>query len=198
MTAEARRHVILEAAREAFSETGDVNATTVKMIAAHAKISEGVIYHHFESKDELFFAAIVEPLERAIRSVVENVTDYDPSEFTPEDLQAMTTRFWASMIRSIEKIVPLFGLVLFGEPERARRFYRGTFSKAIDELAGTWQKIYDDFGVEYSGREVAMSTVGIALAFALDARYGRKRTDLEETALTLASFTHDGFWPPVE
>lgn len=189
--------MIVQAARTAFSKTGDVNGTTVKMIASHAKISEGVIYHHFESKDDLFFAAIVEPLQQSIHSVVDSVHDYDPSEHTPEELEEMTARFWESMIRSLGKILPLFGLVLFGEPDRARRFYRGTFSDAIDELASTWQRIYDDYGVPYPARDVAIATVGIALAFALDSRYSKDKVDLDATAASLAAVTQRGFWPPV-
>jgi Bacterial regulatory proteins, tetR family len=55
LTAEARKNSILAAARRAFTETGDMNGTTIKVIAEHSGISEGVIYRHFESKDQLFF-----------------------------------------------------------------------------------------------------------------------------------------------
>lgn len=61
LTAEARKNSILDAARRAFIETGDMNGTTIKVIAEHSGISEGVIYRHFESKDQLFFEAVVEP-----------------------------------------------------------------------------------------------------------------------------------------
>ena len=37
-------------ARRAFTETGDMNGTTIKLIAERSGISEGVIYRHFESK----------------------------------------------------------------------------------------------------------------------------------------------------
>src|ERR1700691_3061984 len=47
MRADARKRSILKAARKAFSETGDLNGTTIKIIAQHAEISEGVIYRHF-------------------------------------------------------------------------------------------------------------------------------------------------------
>ena len=50
LTAEARKTSILAAARRAFSETGDMNGTTIKVIAERSGISEGVIYRHFESK----------------------------------------------------------------------------------------------------------------------------------------------------
>ena len=66
LTAAARKSSILEAARRAFTETGDMNGTTIKVIAEHSGISEGVIYRHFESKDQLFFEAVVEPLQRAL------------------------------------------------------------------------------------------------------------------------------------
>src|SRR5579872_2243235 len=70
LTAEARKSSILKAARRAFSETGDVNGTTIKVIAEHGGISEGVIYRHFESKDQLFYEAVVEPLREAIDRLV--------------------------------------------------------------------------------------------------------------------------------
>jgi Bacterial regulatory proteins, tetR family len=49
LTAEARKSSILAAARRAFTETGDMTGTTIKVIAEHSGISEGVIYRHFES-----------------------------------------------------------------------------------------------------------------------------------------------------
>ncbi|HEY6789500.1 MAG TPA: helix-turn-helix domain-containing protein, partial [Trebonia sp.] len=70
LTAEARKSSILAAARRAFSETGDMNGTTIKVIAARSGISEGVIYRHFESKDQLFFEAVVEPLQKAVDDLV--------------------------------------------------------------------------------------------------------------------------------
>src|SRR6266700_6350249 len=70
LTAEARKTSILAAARRAFTETGDMNGTTIKVIAEHSGISEGVIYRHFESKDQLFFEAVVEPLKQAVDDLV--------------------------------------------------------------------------------------------------------------------------------
>src|SRR5580658_10722071 len=85
LTAEARRSSILKAARKAFSEAGDVNGTTIKVIAEHGGISEGVIYRHFESKDQLFFEAVVEPLRQAVDELVAAAEVVDRDEpLTPE------------------------------------------------------------------------------------------------------------------
>ena len=66
LTAEARKTSILQAARRAFTETGDMNGTTIRHIAERGGISEAVIYRHFESKDQLFIEAVVEPLTDAV------------------------------------------------------------------------------------------------------------------------------------
>jgi AcrR family transcriptional regulator len=70
LTAQARKSSILAAARRAFTETGDMNGTTIKLIAERSGISEGVIYRHFGSKDQLFFEAVVEPLKKAVDDLV--------------------------------------------------------------------------------------------------------------------------------
>jgi AcrR family transcriptional regulator len=189
-----RRHLILVGARKAFSKTGDLNGTTIKAIAQEAKISEGVIYQHFASKEELFFAAIVEPLRGAVRSVVDEVGDFNPVRAQQEDIPELTRRFWTTMIKTMEQVLPLMGLVLFGETARARAFYRGPFTDAVNELANTWQHIYDRYGIDYDAREVALASIGIAIAFSLDSRY-RRGGDLGASIEALATITQGGFWP---
>src|SRR5262245_20916042 len=85
LTAAARRSSILAAARKAFTETGDMNGTTIRHIAERGGISEGVIYRHFESKDQLFIEAVVEPLQQAVDELVAatEVVDRD-QPLTPE------------------------------------------------------------------------------------------------------------------
>src|SRR5690349_10662265 len=85
LTAEARKKSILAAARKAFTETGDMNGTTIRVIAERGGISEGVIYRHFESKDQLFFEAVVEPLNEAVDKLVAAAETVDRDEpLTPE------------------------------------------------------------------------------------------------------------------
>lgn len=186
---EERRHLILVAAREAFSKTGDLSATTVKAIASQAKISEGVIYRYFESKDELFYEAIVEPLRDTTRRMSEAVTGADL-----EDIKARTVDLWNSLIGSLGEMLPMLGLVLFGENSDSGDFYHSTLSPAIDEMAGPWESACAARGIDYPNRLVALSCVGIALAFALDARYHRSG-DPDGDLHALASATLPGFWP---
>src|SRR6266567_3927899 len=85
LTAEARKSSILKAARRAFTETGDMNGTTIRVIAEKGGISEGVIYRHFESKDQLFFEAVVEPLREAVDQLIAATEIIDRDEpLTPE------------------------------------------------------------------------------------------------------------------
>src|SRR3974390_3333030 len=140
MTAEARRSSILKAARRACSETGDVNGTTIKVIAEHGGISEGVIYGHLESKDQLFFEAVVEPLQKAIDDLVAATELFDrDTPLTPERQISGLSGLYKQLVATLEEVLPLLGLVLFGDPEVAERFYREDFSVAMDRLAEAWR-----------------------------------------------------------
>jgi len=194
LKAPERRHLILVAARKAFSKAGDLNGTTIKAIAQQAKISEGVIYQHFESKDELFFEAIVEPLSNAVQTVLDEVGDFSPVRNQNEDIAELTRRFWTTMIKTMEQVLPLMGLVLFGETARARSFYREPFTDAVNELADTWQRIYNENGIDYNAREVALASIGIAIAFSLEGRYQRGG-DLAASVDALSALSQGGFWP---
>lgn len=52
-----RRNQLLDVARKLFAEKGLEN-TTIKDIADEAGVAQGLLYHYFRSKDELFWAII--------------------------------------------------------------------------------------------------------------------------------------------
>jgi AcrR family transcriptional regulator len=199
LTAEARRSSILKAARRAFSETGDMNGTTIKAIAERGGISEGVIYRHFESKDQLFFEAVVEPLTEAVDKLVaaSEAVDRD-TPLTPERQVQTLKGLYRQLSSSLEEVLPLLGLVLFGDPQVARRFYRQNFSVAMDRLADAWRAVEDRYGFDFASSDVsARAVMGIALMLALESHHS-SRFDSERALTLVSEGTLKGFFHRIE
>jgi AcrR family transcriptional regulator len=197
LTAEARKSSILAAARRAFSETGDMNGTTIKLIAARSGISEGVIYRHFESKDQLFFEAVVEPLQKAVDDLVAATELIDRDEpLTPERQITSMTGLYKRLVATLDEVLPLLGLVLFGDPEVAERFYRENFSVAMDRLAEAWRVVENRYGFPFESPEIsARAVMGMALMMALESHHGKKFN--RERAAALSNGTVKGFFPAI-
>ena len=70
LTADARREQIIEAAREVFARSGRAGART-RDLAEAAGINEALLYRHFDSKEDLYEAAVAAPLEQAVATLVE-------------------------------------------------------------------------------------------------------------------------------
>jgi AcrR family transcriptional regulator len=199
LTAEARRRSILQAARRAFTETGDMNGTTIRHIAERGGISEGVIYRHFESKDQLFFEAVVEPLREAVDDLVAATAVVDSegpldSEGQQQKLQAL----YKQLVSTLVEVLPLLGLVLFGDPKVAQRFYREHLTVAMDRLAEAWGEVERRYGFEAGNPDIsARAVVGIALVLALETRH-RKDFDADRALELVSQGTMDGFFPHFE
>lgn len=170
MRAADRKQVILAAARRAFSATGDVRGTTIKHIAEEAGISEGIIYRHFDSKEDLFLQAAVEPLTAAIHQSTEMMAMFDIDQ-AGKELEDLSATFWQNTIDTLADMVPLLGLVLFGDPRYAVPFYRDVLAPAIDEMRVAWEETYlRETGDEFPFPLSAMANFGIALIFAIEQR----------------------------
>lgn len=196
LSAEARKSSILKAARKAFSEIGDVNGTTIKVIAEHGGISEGVIYRHFESKDQLFFEAVVEPLRDAVDRLVAASEQVDRDEpLTPERQKETLNGLYHQLISTLEEVLPLLGLVLFGDPKVARKFYRENFGVAMDRLAEAWHQVQGRHGYESAPADIsARAVMGMALMLALESHHNGKY-DLERAIRLAADGTCKGYFP---
>jgi AcrR family transcriptional regulator len=199
LTAQARKSSILTAARRAFTETGDMNGTTIKLIAERSGISEGVIYRHFVSKDELFFEAVVEPLKKAVDDLVTATERIDSGErLTPERQLAGMTGLYKQLVATLVDVLPLLGLVMFGDPVVAKKFYRENFSVAIDRLAEAWREAGNRYGFPFESPDIAARAVmGMALQLALESKHGRK-FDRERAITLMSEGTAKGFFPAIE
>jgi AcrR family transcriptional regulator len=198
LTADARKKSILQAARRAFIETGDMNGTTIRVIADRGGISEGVIYRHFESKDQLFIEAVVEPLSEAVDELVaaSEVVDRD-EPLTPERQQETLNGLYRQLMATLEEVLPLLGLVLFGDPKVARRFYRQHFAVAMDRLAEAWRQVEDRYGADSGAPDLsARAVMGIALMLALE-KHHNSRFDGDRAVALATEGTLHGFFPPL-
>jgi AcrR family transcriptional regulator len=199
LTAEARKSSILTAARRAFTETGDMNGTTIKLIAERSGISEGVIYRHFESKDQLFFEAVVEPLTKAVDDLVEASAMVDRDQpLTPQLRLDTMTGLYRQLTSTLEQILPLLGLVLFGDPKVAKRFYRDHFAVAMDRLAQAWREVEDRHSYPFESPDIsARAVMGMALIMALEGHHGKK-FDRDRAVTLMSEGTVKGFFPAIQ
>jgi AcrR family transcriptional regulator len=199
LTADARRNLILKAARRAFTETGDMSGTTIRVIAEKAGISEGLIYRHFESKEQLYIEAVVVPLREVVDKLVAaaEVVDRDQPP-TRERRLSTLQEFYGELVATLEDVLPLLGLVLFGDPKVARRFYRNDFAAAMDRLADAWRSVEGRYGFEAQAPDISVRAVtGMALMVALESHHNN-RFNRDRAIAVIAEGTTNGFVPRID
>ena len=87
-----RRRAILDAACAVFRDTGFERAS-MAAIATHASVSKTTLYSYFESKEELFIAAMVDAMEEQGQQPLDLLDPADP------DLRGVLERFGVAYLR---------------------------------------------------------------------------------------------------
>lgn len=186
MPADERRQLILEAARRAFSRRGDVGRTTIKDIAAEAKISEGNIYRYFDSKEELFYEAAVRPLQEAFKLGDDKMQSL--FDLPVADRHARVVAYYLDLITMLADLTPLLGLVMFGDPQYADPFYRDVLRPAFIGQQERWRQVYKGIGGrnDLPTRYEVFAHFGVVLMCALEQRRSEKPPDINAVADELA------------
>lgn len=130
LTAEERRESILVAGRAVFLEQG-LNGARTRTIAEQAGITEAVLYRHFESKEEIFEAAVLEPLRAMLGDLLERSRALIAGGEARPRLVMRLESLW---LERLAEIVPLLGPALFDDQTLGRKCYQDIVAPFLDGL----------------------------------------------------------------
>jgi len=159
-----RREEILDAARRVFLTSGYAGAT-VREIAAEADVNDAVLYRSFRTKEQMFEEAVAGPLEQAVFAALQPASG---------DLEVhdVSERFVGDLLEAMTDIAPLL-LVVLGDAERGKGFYRDRFQPALAQLRQVMDQNLPSWAHRDFDPHLAILTVcGMCLFIALHNRFG--------------------------
>jgi len=188
LPAAERRKQIIAAAQQVFAHSNLKGART-RDIAKAAEVNQATIFEHFESKEDLFHAAVVQPLIDAMRGMHERVQVYEKAT-TPDELADLAFTSASRHVDDMVEVFPLLVAALFSEPELGRKLYREHIAplnrergKILEDLAR------DGIDVEFAG----LANFGMLFAVALDHHFGDGKADLSHMARQFGRMSTGGF-----
>jgi hypothetical protein len=92
------------------------------------------------------------------------------------------------MLEVMQRAVPLLGVVLFADNERAKTLYREQITPILDAGAARLRRNYGTWDHrDYDPDVMSRASTGMCLFLALDAYFAGRDLDVDETAAELAS-----------
>lgn len=188
LRAEERRRQIILAAQEVFARTNLQGART-RDIAKAAEVNQATLFEHFDSKEALFHAAVVEPLIEAMQGMYERMHAYETAE-TDAELFALAEASARNHIERLIEVFPLLTASLFSDADLGRKLYREQILPLLKQRGEVLNGILkDSVDPEFAG----LALFGIMFAVAMDQTFKGKSDDTAELARQLVQFSALGF-----
>ncbi|MEN3976421.1 TetR/AcrR family transcriptional regulator [Emcibacter sp. SYSU 3D8] len=196
LAASVRREQILKAAQQVFIRSG-LGGSRTRELAREAGVNEATLFTHFKTKEDLFDAAVVEPLER----LVENEMNIDGSyrrATSQEEQHRLNLEAHKRLLDTIREIYPLLVTALFSDSERGRQFYRSHLYPWFQSLVPS---IRDSYGGRHRNKELdpqflQLIGVGAYLALVMDHNFRDAEIDPEKMIRTVSTLFASGVYEP--
>lgn len=192
LSAPERRRQIIAAAQEVFIRSSLSGART-REIAAEAGVNEATLFAHFESKEALFEAAVLEPLREAVSEQVAIARARAPQDQPARDasLQAHD-RFLRTMLKSY----PLLVTALFSDRAAGEEMYRKHIFPMIRTLADiTRERAGEDRLKHVDVELMTLMGFGVHLMVVMDHHFRGTEMDVEKTAAAITAMFDHGLRP---
>ena len=174
LPAAERRRELVEAALRVFSEGSYAGATTAQ-IAREAGVSEPILYRHFASKRELYFACLTEAWQRIQLRIEEKIDELGPElgwraigPATMREMKVVLPSLWMQAITEA------------GEDPEIRRHVRGHMREVHDFFADVLRRVQEQGGIHPDrdpDTEAWIFIAGSLLASAADRLGGPLKTE---------------------
>jgi AcrR family transcriptional regulator len=188
LPAEERRRLIIQAAQEVFARSNLQGART-RDIARTAEVNQATLFEHFGSKEELFHAAVVEPLIEAMRGMQERMHAYQAAASTDAFLSLAQVSA-KNHIESLIQVFPLLTAALFSDAELGRKLYNEEIAPLLKERGEVLDGLLrETIEPEFAG----LALFGVMFAVAMDQTFRGKPDDTAELARQLVQFSACGF-----
>lgn len=186
LRADERKSRIIEAVQKVFSESSFQGATT-RNLAKAADVNIATLFHHFESKEGLFMAAVVEPLLEIMRN-----SSQDPdllTATTPQKLSQAILPWIDTHLRTMIEIFPLLSVALFSDPALGERIYCEHIYPMLQRRSESLRASLDE---SLDPDLVILAGFGIELAVAMDRAFRHRTDDPSEIATQIRNivFSH--------
>jgi AcrR family transcriptional regulator len=196
-SAEDRRRQILEAATALFARQG-FGGTTTRQVAERAHVNEAIIFRHFPTKEDLYWAVLEHKCEEGHSKQI--VADYVARKVPPQEFFAGIAR---TFLRAREQDSTLGRLLLFSALEHhklSQRFFRKHIADLYEGLAQyIRQQIREGNFREVDPLLAARGYWGmIVYHFLIQELFGAKHYqefDIDETSRVLANVWLQGMEP---
>ena len=174
-----------------------LGGSRTRELAQEAGVNEATLFTHFKTKEELFDAAVVEPLERLVEKEM-NIDDSYRRATSQEAQQQLNIEAHRRLLDTIREIYPLLMTALFSDSERGRQFYR-------DHLYPWFQSLVPSIRQSYGGRRrnqdldpqfLQMIGVGAYLALVMDHNFRGAEIDAEKMILNVSTLFATGVYEP--
>jgi AcrR family transcriptional regulator len=190
MPAEERKKQILDSARKVFSSSGLKGART-RELAQAAGINQSTLFEHFKSKEELFMAAVMQPLSEQLENIRERVQAYESAD-SPSSLHTLLSTGIQRNLESMVDIFPLLAQALLSDQELGRRFYHEQIRPLIETRADTM------FSLTKSSLDPELLQVaffGMFFSVAMDQAFTGNKRDLNDVARQITELITGGCAP---
>jgi AcrR family transcriptional regulator len=185
-----RRTKIIEASRHVFLKSG-LSGTRTRDLAQEAGIAEAMIYRHFDSKEDLFEAAILQPLEDLIAQMLTHSEVM--SLLDGRTRLTVATQIHQQICEAMVDILPLLGVALFSDVDSGRKFWTQRVIPLVNDATRSMTKMREGWEhSEIDPRLQFLALLGMYIAVALDAHFGETPVDCPAVARQLARLTAKG------
>lgn len=183
-----RRVEIVAAARAAFVNSNYQGART-RDIARAAGVNEATLFKHFPTKEALFEAAVMEPLQEAMRGMHERIRTYEGAR-APAEMGALAEASTVRHLQDMQAVFPLLATALFSDLEIGKKLYREQLAPLIRQR-GTVLRTLTRKGID--PEFVGLATFGMLFAVAMQQRFSGRKKPLAVIAAQLNRFSTGGF-----